>query len=96
MHWKPQLTRFAALAVLLVLVAAETLAVVHSVDLDAHAGGDPCNVCISVAGLGSAAPAKSAAPEAPRTDLPLATAQDVPQPLELPKRAPARGPPLAS
>jgi hypothetical protein len=49
----------ASAALLCLLVAAESMAVVHSLDLDAHAAGESCKICISVAGFGSAAPARS-------------------------------------
>ena len=48
-----------------VLLAAEAFAVVHPLDLAAHATGEPCAICVSVASFGSANVAQVA-------DLPLA------------------------
>lgn len=44
-----------SLALLCLLIAGEALAVVHSLDVDAHAGADPCKICISISGLDDAA-----------------------------------------
>jgi hypothetical protein len=51
-------------ALVFVLVAAEVFAVVHPLDLAAHATDEPCAICVSVASLGSAN-------VAPAADLPI-------------------------
>ena len=95
MHRKP-LQHVAAFVLFLVLVAGEALAVVHSLDLDAHASGDACKICISVADLGSAVPPQAVLAEAPRTDSPVRTAHDDSVPTLRAERATARGPPHLS
>lgn len=54
------------------LAAAEALAVAHWLDLESHAGAEPCKICISVAGLGTAAPAKAPPPAQPVAAVPAA------------------------
>jgi hypothetical protein len=83
-------------AVLCVLIAAEAMAVRHSLDFEAHTASDPCNICITVAGFGSAAPAHSlsvrlpvSAPLEPVTPLLVMSTSRPVQP-------PVRGPPLVS
>lgn len=44
---------------LCLLVAAEAMAVVHSLDFDAHTVEEPCKICISIAGFGGAPPARA-------------------------------------
>ena len=88
--------RFAALVLLFVLVAAEALTTVHSLDLDAHAGGDACKICISVAGLDTGVPATVTLVDLPRAQTPVGVALDRLSPLLRAGRASARGPPLAS
>ena len=39
------------------LIVAEALTVVHALDFDAHRLDEPCKICISLAGAGSAPPA---------------------------------------
>lgn len=95
MHRRP-LKPFAAAVLLLALVAAEALATVHSLDFDAHSGGEPCNVCISVAGLGTGVPAKAVLPDAARSHLPVPTAQTFSLPALRIERPSARAPPLVS
>jgi hypothetical protein len=83
-------------ALALVLLAAETFAVVHPLDLAAHGNGEPCKICVSVAGIGTGAVAQplvfvvDAAPPALSAEsaLVFVAAQPV--------RPTARGPPLAS
>jgi hypothetical protein len=83
-------------ALALVLLAAETFAVVHPVDLAAHSNGEPCKICVSVAGVGTGTVAQpfvftvDAAPPALAAEpsLVVVAAQRV--------RPTARGPPLAS
>lgn len=96
MHRKPSLKPCAAFVLLFVLVAAEALAVMHSLDFDAHAGSDPCNVCIAVAGLGAAAPARAMPQEVARTDLPGEAARALTVPALRTERPSARAPPLVS
>jgi hypothetical protein len=85
-----------SLALLCLLIAGEALAVVHSLDVDAHAGADPCKICISISALDDAAVA------APPTLVPsLAVASDVfPEAagavFARAERPCARGPPQAS
>jgi hypothetical protein len=87
---------FASATLLCLLVAAEAMAVVHSLDFEAHAAGESCKICISVAGFGSAAPAR-----VPTLLPPPAAAQEafpevravVPARIERPA---ARGPPIVS
>jgi hypothetical protein len=57
------------------LLAAEAFAVVHPLDADEHASGDPCKICLSVASFGGAAPTHAAAAviERVRAALPVAT-----------------------
>ena len=86
--------RAAALA--LVLLAAEAFVVVHPFDLDAHSGGEPCKICISVVGLDSGAAARIVT-LALDTATPVAHfsfARAVGRPLFLNRFA--RGPPAAS
>jgi len=96
MHRDPLFKRIAALVLLFVLVAAEAMTIAHALDFDAHAGGEPCKICVSAAGLGSAAPARVLAADVPHTDPPVAVALDRSVPAPRPERASARGPPLAS
>ena len=51
-------------ALVFVLLAAEVFAVVHPLDLAAHATDEPCAICLSVASFGSAN-------VAPAADLPI-------------------------
>jgi len=96
MYQNSPLKRIAAVVLLFVLVSAEAMAVAHALDLDAHASGDPCKICVSAAGLASAAPASAAPAQLPRADVPVATAQNPLVPAQRPERASARGPPLVS
>jgi len=86
----------AAALVLLALVAAEALSVVHSLDVDQHAGGEPCKICICVAGLGAGAPSKVPLPDAPRVAVPGSLASVLPVDLSRVDRPSARGPPAVS
>jgi hypothetical protein len=45
------LSRVVSIALLCLFIAAEAVAVVHSLDYEAHAGADPCKICISISGL---------------------------------------------
>jgi hypothetical protein len=95
MRRKP-LPRFAALVLLFLLVAAETLTTAHALDLDAHSGGDPCKICISVAGLDTALPAKAVPFDLARTHTRVGIAHERPVPTLRAVLPSARGPPLAS
>jgi hypothetical protein len=79
-----------------VLLAAEAFAVVHPLDLAAHATGEPCAICVSVASLGSAnvAPATNIAIVRAASFLPLADAAHAG--IHAPSYYLARAPPLAS
>jgi hypothetical protein len=83
----------AAFVLFLVLVAGEALAVVHSVDLDAHTSGDGCKICITVADLGSALPAKAVLAVPPRSDSQIVAAHGDPVAAVRAEAANARGPP---
>jgi hypothetical protein len=83
-------------ALLCTFVAIETFAVVHPLDLAAHANGETCKICVSAASLGNAVPAG-----APTLALEPATAvaddaRELPCRSTTPVRQTARGPPLAS
>jgi hypothetical protein len=87
-------SRHAALA--LVLVAAQVLAIVHPLDLAAHAANEPCKTCISVA---SFADAQSAQPALPVFERPKAEIDVLPLILASRTRLPShypRGPPATS
>ncbi|HEX6995852.1 MAG TPA: hypothetical protein VF339_17100 [Gammaproteobacteria bacterium] len=88
--------RIAAVVLLFVLVAAEAVAVAHSLDFDAHVPGDPCKLCVSAAGLVAGVPATPAAAEPPRTHEPVGAVHVPPVPAPRPERASARGPPVLS
>ena len=83
-----------ALAVWLLL--AESLAVTHPLDRDAHADGQPCAICLSVAHLGAGAPAAEVIFAIP-VAAPLIVAAVVLSLLSTaPVRRYARGPPSVS
>jgi hypothetical protein len=85
----------AGLLVVLLLVA-EAFAAAHLLDRDAHAGKDPCKICLSIAPFGSAAPAH-AAPLVVPTAEPLLPAEQPVAVVEVAPRSPvARGPPAVS
>jgi len=96
MHRHSPVKRIAAVVLLFVLVAAEAVAVAHSLDFDAHAAGDPCKICVSAAGLGTGLAPTPAAAEPPRTDWPVGPVLLQPIPAPRPERASARGPPVLS
>jgi len=96
MHRQSTVKRIAAVVLLFVLVAAEAVAVVHSLDFDAHAAGDACKICVSTAGVGTGMPVTPAAAEPQRTHGPVGTVHVVPAPAPQPDRASARGPPFLS
>lgn len=95
MHRKP-FKLFAAALLLVVLFAAEALTVAHSLDFDAHTGGEPCKICISVAALGGGAPARAIPPEAPRSDVLAAVSREDTIELASVDHRLARGPPAVS
>jgi hypothetical protein len=78
------------------LLAAETFAVVHPLDLDAHSTGTHCYICVGVSSLGHAAVgaiqtfAVDAAVPALPTPAPYAVVASLPVPQV------ARGPPSLS
>lgn len=53
------MSRVVSIALLCLFIAAEAVAVVHSLDYEAHAGGDPCKICISISGLDDAVAASA-------------------------------------
>jgi hypothetical protein len=78
------------------LIAVQTFAVVHPLDLAAHTNGEACKICVGVAGLGSAAIGA-----VPVLAIDVATPEPVRAPLiprasVEPVRQSARGPPSAS
>jgi hypothetical protein len=96
MHRKSPFKLFAAVALLCALVCAEALSVVHSLDFDAHANGEPCKICISVAGVGAGAPHRAVLPEAPRAGEPGSWAPAAFVDSRRAERRSARGPPVVS
>jgi hypothetical protein len=83
-------------AFLWALFAVETFAVVHPLDLDAHANGEPCKICVSAASLGSAVVADVPVLQLERSSADLAAATELPFRSAAPVRQTARGPPLPS
>jgi hypothetical protein len=77
-------------------VAIETFAVVHPLDLAAHANGETCKICVSATSLGNAvvADAPILALE-PASTVTLAV-RELPFRSTAPIRQTARGPPLPS
>jgi hypothetical protein len=84
-------------ALLGVLLAAETFAVLHPLDLAAHANGEACKICVGLASFAGANVADSPAglaidpaldPVVPIAALPLRSSQPI--------RQSARGPPHSS
>jgi hypothetical protein len=83
-------------ALALVLLVAETFAVVHPLDLAAHSNGEPCKICVSVASVGAAAVAQPLVFEVD-VALPVLVAEPSQVPVALQRVQPtARGPPIAS
>jgi hypothetical protein len=82
--------------VVALLLVAEAVALTHPLDFDAHAAGEPCKICISVAGLGSAAVAQDA--PVCLDSAAVAPLADGLSPIPYTRLAThtARGPPLAS
>src|SRR5690606_9711013 len=96
MHRQSTVKRIAAVVLLFVLVAAEAVAVVHSLDFDAHAAGDACKICGSCAGVGAGRRVPPAGAGPPRPDGPGGTVHVGRAPAPQPDRAPAGGPPFLS
>jgi hypothetical protein len=78
------------------LLVAEAFAATHQLDSAAHANGEPCNVCLSVAGLGAGA-------AAPVVEFGIDLSRPVFVAVDgsilvssVPTRRSARGPPIAS
>jgi len=94
MHPQSTVKRIAAVVLLFFLVVAEAVAVVHSLDFDAHAAGEVCKTCVSTAGLGAGVTAMPAAAELSRTHEPVGTVVVLPVPASRVERASARGPPF--
>lgn len=82
--------------VLSVLIAAEAMAVRHSLDFDSHANDEPCKICVTVAGLGAVAPAKAVAAVSTSAVEPEAARRDVVRAFDRFDRPSARAPPLVS
>jgi hypothetical protein len=82
---------------LCLLVVAEAIAVVHSLDFDAHRLGEPCKICISLAGSGSAPPAATPALVRPQvTGVPIAADSSPVVGIRRLERPAVRGPPAVS
>jgi hypothetical protein len=79
-----------------VLLAAEAFAVVHPLDLAAHATDEPCAICVSVASFGSANVAPAADFAIVRSKLILPTDASTRAGVEVPSYYLARAPPHAS
>jgi hypothetical protein len=82
--------------VAVLLLVAEAFAGIHPLDLDAHANGEPCKICISVAGFAAATAA-----DLPAILVDAAVSVLVPVPRFAPSsaepaRQSARAPPSAS
>jgi hypothetical protein len=79
------------------LLVAEILAVGHPLDSAAHANGEPCNVCASLAGFSNAAVA-DAVELGIDTTVPVlvASGEEAIVVAAAPVRSFARGPPIAS
>lgn len=86
----------AAALIALALVVAEAMSLVHSHDIDQHAAGEACKICICVAGLGAGAPSKVPPPDAPRVAVPGSLSSVLPVDLSPVDRPSARGPPSVS
>lgn len=78
------------------LLLAESLAVTHPLDRDAHADGQPCAICLSVAHLGAAAPAADVAFALSAATPLVVIAVVLALSSSIPLRRYARGPPSVS
>ena len=90
--WK----RWLGAALVIWLLLAESLAVTHPLDRAAHADGQPCAVCVSVADLGAGAPAAEVAFALHAAALLIVAAIAVVSIAGVPVRLRARGPPAVS
>jgi hypothetical protein len=54
---KPMLRAWLGAVAVLLLLVAQAFATAHRLDSAAHANGDPCAICVSVASLGTGAAA---------------------------------------
>jgi hypothetical protein len=79
-----------------VLLAAETLAVAHSSDLDAHATDDVCKICLSLATFGGANVSPPAGAALDVAEPPVVAGDEVAAAVAPIRHAFARGPPHAS
>jgi hypothetical protein len=55
---RPKLRAWLGVVAVLLLLVAQTFATTHRLDSAAHANGDPCAICVSVASLGAGATAQ--------------------------------------
>ncbi len=85
-----------AALLMLALVVAEAMSVVHSLDVDEHAAGEACKICICVAGLGAGAPSKVPPPDVPRVAVPGRLSRVLAVDPSRVDRPSARGPPAVS
>lgn len=81
---------------LCLLVVAEALAVTHALDFEAHAPGEVCKICVGVADLGGAAPARAPLLLPPAAAEPVPFTAVVSLPAARNERPSARGPPSPS
>jgi hypothetical protein len=78
------------------LVAVETFAVVHPLDLAAHANGEPCKICVGAAALDHAVAADTPLPSLEPVSAPVVGAIGLAFRSTAPVRRTARAPPLFS
>ena len=90
--WK----RWVGAALIVWLLLAESFAVTHPLDRAAHADGQPCAVCLSVADLGAGAVAAEIALVLEAAALLIVAASVVVLVSSAPVRRYARGPPAGS
>ncbi|HUQ51814.1 MAG TPA: hypothetical protein VM692_06300 [Gammaproteobacteria bacterium] len=90
--WK----RWLGAALVVWLLLAESFAVTHPLDRAAHADGQPCAVCLSVANLGAGAVAAEIAVALEAAALLIVVAVVVALVSSAPVRRYARGPPAVS
>lgn len=83
-------------ALLCLLVIAESLAVAHALDFEAHAPDEVCKICIGAAALGGAAPARAPTMLLPRAAASAPVFEPRPAALARAEAPSARGPPPAS
>ena len=94
---RPTVRSWLGAVLVALLLVAEVFAVSHPLDLAAHANGEPCNVCLSLASFGSGAVAHAAELGVDTTLPTFVAVGDEPFLLSaVPARQLARGPPVTS